>query len=84
MDRLNELERRVASLEDSLPFADRRSEQLDEALTELGQRVMLLVARVKKIETRLEGVADRVGEFADRGVEAPPHSAGPDVSREPL
>jgi len=84
MSHENDLERRVTSLEDALAFADRRHEHLDEALTEVGQRVMSLIARLKKIEARLEGVADRVGEFTDRGVEAPPHSAGPDISREPL
>jgi len=80
----NELERRITDLEQAHAFAERQNEQLNESLTEIGQRVMSLVARVKKLETRLEGVADRVGEFTDRGVEAPPHSAGPDVSRDPL
>ncbi|MFT5425029.1 MAG: putative coiled-coil protein SlyX [Phycisphaerales bacterium] len=84
MTNLNELERRIADLEHANAFSERQNEQLNEALTEIGQRVMSLIARVKKIETRLEGVADRVGEFADRGVEAPPHAAGPDVSRDPL
>lgn len=84
MTDLNELKRRIEQLEDAAAFTERNHDQFNEVLTDLGQRVVALTARIKKLDLTLEGLASRVGEFDDRGTEAPPHSAGPDISRDPL
>ena len=75
---------RLNTLEESLAFTDRQTEQLHEAVADLGQRVMTLTERMQRIEQRLGSITERLGDFEDRGVEPPPHSAGPDISRDPL
>lgn len=79
-----QIDSRLARLEEGQAFGERRAEVLHEEVAALGRRVHELTRRLEAIERRLESVDTKVGELSDRGVEAPPHAAGPDVPREPL
>jgi len=74
---------RIDSLEESLGYLEvdggRAREQFDElskAVHELGSRMQRLEARMLDLNSRIE--------TPDPGVVAPPHSAGPDITRDPL
>lgn len=75
---------RIDALEESLAYTDRQAEQLNDAVTDLGKQLVSLADRMARVEARLGTLTDRLGEFEDRGVEPPPHSAGPDIAKEPL
>lgn len=80
-DKQNE---RLERLEEDRAFEERRSEQLSGEIAELGRRVLELAQRLERLEGRMESMNNRVGELTDAGVVPPPHSAGPDVPRDPL
>lgn len=78
------LTRRLERIEEAQAFDERRGEQLSGEIAELGKRVLELSHRLERLEGRLESVSERVGELGEAGVVPPPHSAGPDVPRDPL
>jgi len=84
MPRPDENSPRLDTLEESLAYTERQNEQLNEAVTDLGRRVVELTERMQRVEARLGTLTDRLGEMEDRGLEPPPHSAGPDMPKEPL
>lgn len=80
----DQLRRRLERLEEDRAFDERRGEQLSDEVAALGRRVLDLAGRLERLEGRLESVSSRVGELGDAGVVPPPHSAGPDVPKEPI
>ena len=64
---------RVHKIEEAQLFAEKRSDDHDEAIRELGERVLQLVKRIDRLEKKF----DRVLTAADEGLdepEGPPHS----------
>ena len=66
-------ESRVNKIEEAQLFAEKRSDDHDQAIRELGERVLKLVKRLDQLEEKFE----RVMTTADAGSaepEVPPHS----------
>lgn len=65
---------RVQRIEEAQAFADKRADDLDESIRELGERVLQLVKRFESLEQRFEdALAHQIdGDSADD--EIPPHS----------
>ena len=84
MPRPDENSPRLDALEESLAYTERQNEQLNEVVTDLGRRLVDLSDRLQRAEAKLGTLTDRLGEMEDRGLEPPPHSAGPDIPRDPL
>ncbi|MEZ6244303.1 MAG: SlyX family protein [Phycisphaerales bacterium] len=74
---------RVTRLEESALFADRAVDALNEAIREVTGAIDRLSRRIEALESRLEEVAEE-SQRGDPGLEPPPHSAGPDIPRDPL
>ena len=72
---------RVQRLEEAAMFADQTSEALGDELRRMLKAVEALTRRLETLESRLTELAERE---QDPGLEPPPHSAGPDISREPI
>ncbi len=72
---------RVTRLEESVMFTDQTSEALSEEIRNIARSIEALARRLGTLETRLTEIADREQE---PGLVPPPHSAGPDISRDPL
>lgn len=83
-EREEHIEQRLSKLEDAHAFGERRGDALSEEIAELGRRVLELARRLERLERRLESVSTEVAEIADPGVQAPPHAAGPDISKDPI
>ncbi len=75
-------EKRIEKLEEAAGFADRQIEILSDEVAQINQMMLGLSRRFALIETRLSELNDRVAE--DPGNVPPPHSAGPDISKDPL
>ncbi len=73
---------RLERLEHATGFAERHIEILSGEVAELNKAVLGLTRRLAQLESRLLELNERVGE--DAGTVPPPHSAGPDIPREPL
>lgn len=70
-------EQEIVRLQESLAFADRRIDELDEAMRELGKRLGSALARIERLEQRL---ADKPGDDPEIGGhdiidQVPPHAA---------
>ena len=74
---------RIDKLEESLGYIEHDGSKLRDQIEELSKAVFSLTQRLDTLESRLVELRDRVG-TEDRGLEPPPHSAGPDIPREPL
>ena len=75
-------QQRLERLEHAAGYADRHIEILSGEVAELNKALMSMARRMERLESRLIEINDKVGE-APPNV-PPPHSAGPDVPREPL
>jgi uncharacterized coiled-coil protein SlyX len=73
---------RVEKLELSAAFTERHIEVLSEEIAQLNKAMATMVRRLERLESRLIEINDKVGETPP--MVPPPHSAGPDVSRDPL
>ncbi len=67
-------ETRMLKIEEAQLFAEKRSDDHDQAIRELGERVMQLVRRLESIEAKFERILTTPGPDADEP-EVPPHSA---------
>ncbi len=72
---------RVTRLEETAMFADQTSEALSGEIRNIAESIETLARRLVALETRLTEIADREQE---PGLQPPPHSAGPDISRDPI
>lgn len=73
---------RIERLEESSGYADHNIEILSAEIAQINKAVLGLTRRFAQIEARLTEINDRVGE--DVPNVPPPHSAGPDIPRDPL
>ncbi len=78
----HEYDRRLTRLEEAVGFTDRTGEQLNEQIVALTREIGSLSRRLASLERRLTDLHDSITEAAP--VVPPPHSAGPDVPRDPL
>jgi len=77
-----QLEERVERLEHSGGFTDRTIDILSGEVAELNKAMMAMSRRLERLESRVVEINDKVGETPPNV--PPPHSAGPDIPREPL
>ena len=68
---------RVGELEEQLAFAERDRDRLREEATELSRQLVALEHRLARLEDMFGTLSGRMNELVDRGVERPPHAAGP-------
>jgi len=66
-------ESRVQQIEEAQAFAEKRSDDLDAAILELGNRVLELVQRFEHLERRFEDLST-AQDAGEPGDEVPPHS----------
>ena len=81
-DQLHTTDARITKLEESVGYSDHTIDQLSSEIARVNQAVLSLSRRLIHLESRLSELNDRVGE--DIPNLPPPHSAGPDIPREPL
>jgi uncharacterized coiled-coil protein SlyX len=72
---------RVQRLEETVMFTDQTAEALGGEVRAISRSIEALARRLERLESRLTEIANRE---ADPGLEPPPHSAGPDIPRDPL
>lgn len=75
-------EDRIDKLEESVGYTDRQIEILSGEVAQLNKSMLGLSRRFAHIEARLSELNDRVAD--DPGNVPPPHSAGPDIPKDPL
>jgi uncharacterized coiled-coil protein SlyX len=75
-------QQRIEKLELAAGYAEHHIEVLSGEIAQLNKTVATLVGRLERLESRLIEINDKVGEAPP--MVPPPHSAGPDVPREPL
>ncbi len=73
---------RLEKLELSAGYAERHIEVLSDEIAQINTALSGLIRRMDRIESRMTEISDKVGEAPP--MVPPPHSAGPDVPREPL
>lgn len=73
---------RINRLEETVGFIDHTSSQLSDQIASIGMQVSSMARRIESLERRLLDLTDAVTE-APPNV-PPPHSAGPDIPRDPL
>jgi len=77
--RLSQFEESLAYIENDTTRSREQFDELSKAVHELSGRMQRLESRLMDLHTRIES-ADQI----DPGLVPPPHSAGPDISRDPL
>lgn len=75
-------EQRIEKLELASGYTEHHIEVLSGEIAQLNKTVATLSRRLGLLESRLTEINDKVGEAPP--MVPPPHSAGPDVPREPL
>ncbi len=75
-------EDRILKLEESSGYTDHHIEILSGEIAQINKAMLGLTRRFSQIEARLSEISDRVGEDAPNV--PPPHSAGPDIPKDPL
>lgn len=75
-------EARLTRLEETVGFVDHVSGQLSGEIAAINREVAGLARRLATLERRLTELNDSITDAAP--VVPPPHSAGPDVPRDPL
>jgi uncharacterized coiled-coil protein SlyX len=73
---------RIQRLEESIAFSDHTTTELNSEIQQLNKTVLDLLQRLNRLESRLVDLNSRISE--DAGNVPPPHSAGPDIPRDPL
>lgn len=73
---------RIRKLQESVAHNDHLTNTLSSEIHELNKTVLQLVSRLSRLESRLSDLNSKLAE--DPGQVPPPHSAGPDIPREPL
>jgi len=75
-------ERRLERLEHVSGYSERNIEILSGEVAELNRIISALTKRLSQLESRLIELNERVGEEPPNV--PPPHSAGPDIPKDPL
>jgi uncharacterized coiled-coil protein SlyX len=74
---------KLNQIEEALGFLELQNGRSQEQFDELSKAVHELGKRMQRLESRLIDLNDRL-ETQDPGLVPPPHSAGPDISKDPL
>jgi uncharacterized coiled-coil protein SlyX len=77
-----EHDRRMTRLEETVGFVDHTAAQLGEQIIAMNRELAAMSRRVALLERRLSDLQD--GSVDAAPLVPPPHSAGPDIPREPL
>lgn len=77
---------RLSRLEESLGYLENDTSRSRDQFDELSKAVHELSSRMQRLESRLMDLHTRIesGDQTDPGLVPPPHSAGPDIPRDPL
>lgn len=75
-------DQRLTRLEESVGFIDHTSSQLSAEIAAISREIAALSRRLASLEKRMLDLTDAVTDTPP--VVPPPHSAGPDVPRDPL
>lgn len=76
---------RIEKIEESLGYLEIDSTRAREQFDVLSKAIHELSGRMERLESRLMDLNSRLDQAeTDPGMVAPPHSAGPDISRDPL
>ena len=73
---------RIQRLEETVAHSDHLTNTLSSEIHELNKTVLQMAARLSRLESRLVDLNSKLAD--DPGQVPPPHSAGPDIPREPL
>ena len=73
---------RIEKLELAAGYAERHVEVLSDEIVKLNTTIATLKQRLDRLESRVVEINDKVGEAPP--IVPPPHSAGPDVPRDPI
>ena len=73
---------RIEKLEEASGYSDRHIEILSSEIAQINKAMLGLTHRFAQIEARLSEINDRVSEEVPNV--PPPHSAGPDIPKDPL
>lgn len=65
---------RVQRIEEAQAFADKRADDLDAAVRDLGERMLQILKRFEALEQRLEDALAHAAEGETSEDEVPPHS----------
>lgn len=74
---------RLDKIEEALGYLEVDGGRAREQFDELSKAVHELSTRMQRLESRMMDLNSRI-ETPDPGLVAPPHSAGPDIPRDPL
>jgi uncharacterized coiled-coil protein SlyX len=69
-------EERLRRIEEGVSFVDQRVDGLDAALRDVGDRLLALLKRLERIESRLDAVERESGGAGSDGDEGPPPHSG--------
>jgi len=72
-----------APFEETVAFLEREGESLRKRTDELELAFYKFQQRLDRIEGRIRDLSEQLKE-SDPGLEPPPHSAGPDLPRDPI
>lgn len=78
----DEQSRRLTRLEEAVAFVDHTSSQLSAEIAAISREIAALSRRLTALEKQMLDLTDAVTEAPP--VVPPPHSAGPDVPKDPL
>jgi uncharacterized coiled-coil protein SlyX len=76
-------ETRIQELQEALGYIEHHNETLSSEIAQLNRTVAQLARRYAMLEARLSEINNRVVD-QDPGNVPPPHSAGPDIPKDPL
>lgn len=71
------------TISESIGFIEREQAKINDQISEFSLAVYQLTQRLERLESRLLDLSTKI-ESEDRGLEPPPHSAGPDIPKNPL
>lgn len=81
---IQQIKSRLASVEESIGYLEVDDKRAQDQMNELSKVVHNLSLSLVRLESRLVDLHQRFEAPADPGLVAPPHSAGPDITRDPI
>jgi len=82
-DTTPEIREHIDRLHENMGHLERDGASLKDQVEELGIAFYKIEQRLARLESRLVNIHERL-EQPDPGLEPPPHSAGPDIPRDPI
>jgi len=81
---VKQIQTRLAAVEETIGYLEVDDKRVHEQMSELSKVVHDLSLKLVRLESRLVDLHQRFDAPADPGLVAPPHSAGPDITRDPI